>query len=90
MQVCAAVLVLLLAAGAAGQSAPPQGYREKGQAPESCYDSQLSSSTATVSYTRSAAPRETTFNFLVCHSTACAPISNSLHKQGFVVGSPLP
>ncbi len=61
-QACAALVVLLLATAATAQ---PQGNREKGQAPEACYDSRLSNSTARVAYTRSAGPRETTFTFLV-------------------------
>ena len=56
---------MLLVAAAATAQAQPQGNREKGQAPEACYDSRLSNTTARVAYTRSAGPRETTFTFLV-------------------------
>ncbi len=63
MQACAAVVVLLLATAVAIQAQSPQGNREKGQAPESCYESRVTN--GTVVYTRSAGPRETTFTFLV-------------------------
>lgn len=63
VQACATVVVLLLAMAVTLQAQPPQGNREKGQAPEACYDSQVAN--GTVIYTRSAGPRETTFIFLV-------------------------
>ncbi len=63
VQACAAVVVLLLATAITVQAQSPQGNREKGQAPEACYDSQVAN--GTVTYTRSAGPRETTFIFLV-------------------------
>ncbi len=55
------MLLLLLAACAH----TGRGNSEQGQAPEACYSSPLSSSTASVIYTRSASPRDTTFTFLV-------------------------
>ena len=55
------MLLLLLVAGAH----TARGNSEQGQAPEACYSSPLSSNTASVIYTRSASPRDTTFTFLV-------------------------
>ena len=55
------MLLLLLAALA--QTA--RGNSEKGQPPEACYSTPLSSNTASVIYTKSAGPRDTTFTFLV-------------------------
>ena len=56
-----AAVLLLLAAALHSASA----NSEKGEAPETCYNTQLSSSTATVVYTKSGSPRDTTFTFLV-------------------------
>lgn len=56
-----ATVLLLLAAVLHSASA----NSEKGESPETCYNTQLSSSTATVVYTKSGSPRDTTFTFLV-------------------------
>ena len=56
-----ATVLLLLAAALHSASA----NSEKGESPETCYNTQLSSSTATVVYTKSGSPRDTTFTFLV-------------------------
>ncbi len=61
LQVSLAATLLLLAA-TLGQA---EAASEKGQSAEACYSTYLGNGTANVSYTRSAAPRETTFTFLV-------------------------
>ena len=58
-----ATVLLLLAAALHSASA----NSEKGESPETCYNTQLSSTTATVVYTKSGSPRDTTFTFLVQH-----------------------
>ena len=68
--------MLLLAAAAAE---PAQALTEKGQnQTESCYSSQVSNATVQVSYARSAAPRETTFTFVV-RARLPSPLQDSTH-----------
>ena len=72
-----ATVLLLLAAVLHSASA----NSEKGESPETCYNTQLSSSTATVVYTKSGSPRDTTFTFLVQFLNTCISTHSKTHMH---------